>query len=178
MFQVQKVGSLFQELSSQQRKIAESSIGGSALDAEIIVTNDEAKEVLYFLDLELLEGDSKQDDKLVTNFTSSLKSSSEVDTSKSDASVDLDLKETSINDLCSESHILTVIDEVTPSGEVVSSFKDHSVTNEENCSPEEIFLLFEHLDTEFVVDTGASIHVTNARPCCPTFAMGLHSSRV
>ena len=68
------------------------------LDAEIIVTNDEAKEELYFLDLELLEGDSKQDDKLVTNFNSSLKSSSEVDTSKSDASVDEDSKETSIND--------------------------------------------------------------------------------
>ena len=132
-FKCKKWGHFSRNCPRNKGKLQEVQLVEVPLDAEIIVTNDEAKEELYFLDLELLEGDSKQDDKLVTNFTSSLKSSFEVDTSKSDASVDVDLKETSINDLCSESGILTVIDEVTPSGEVVYSFKDHLVTDEEHC---------------------------------------------
>lgn len=131
------------------------------LDAEIIVTNEDAKEELYFVDLELLEGGNKSEDKLENNFNLEAMVKPEVITSKSETCADVDLKETSIDNLCCKNGDLAVISEVTSSEELVSSFKDLSITNKEHCSPEEIFLLFEHLDTEFVVDTGASIHVTN-----------------
>ena len=97
-FKCKKWGHFSRNCPRNKGKLQEVQLVEVPLDAEIIVTNDEVKEQLYFLDLELLEGDSKQDDKLVTNFNSSWTSSSEVDTSKSDASVDEDSKETSIND--------------------------------------------------------------------------------
>ena len=189
-FSCKKWGHFSKNCPLKKRKFQEVQLVEVPLDAEIIVTNDEVNEELYYIELEQLESGEQivestksvnvplLSKRIVSSdptdpISSKVKSVKEFrsicplsDKEKFTTSViNSDtlfkgLSELSLNDSTDTS--LLVLNSYGRKTETFSKTdKFNDTINSNECCEEEIYFLDAHQDVEFVVDSGATIHVTN-----------------
>ena len=188
-FSWNKWGHFSRNCPLKKRKFQEVQLVEVPLDAEIIVTNDDAKEERYFVELEKLEnGEPLVSSDLSVYVPYSLEEFVSSDENEM-ASSDAENSESPLS-ICLSSNHKKFIQKIEKISESLSEFrilnddclkgnnssfeshggetKNHSNeliyssdTINNNVSLEEIYFLDTHQDVEFVVDSGATIHVTN-----------------